>query len=50
MQKEDNGLLTVIKEYAPANIQEETDKELILEYLNTFKDVLTRNNKMTHTV
>lgn len=50
MQKEDNGLLAVLKKYAPANMQEEADKELILEYLNTFKDVLSRDNKMTHVI
>ena len=37
-----------IKKYIPYNEQEENDKELILKYIDTFEDVLTRNNKMCH--
>lgn len=35
-----------IENYIPYNEQEESDKELLLDYINTFNDVLTRNNKM----
>ena len=34
-----------IKEYKPYNKQEEKDKELILKYIDTFEDVLTRKNE-----
>ena len=37
-----------IEKYIPYNEQEENDKELMLEYINTFDDVLTRENKMCH--
>ncbi len=37
-----------IEKYIPYNEQERSDKELILEYIDTFKDVLTRKNKMCH--
>lgn len=37
-----------IERYVPFNEQEKNDKELMLEYMDTFKDVLTRNNKMCH--
>ena len=37
-----------IKNYIPYNEQEENDKELMLKYIDTFEDVLTRNNKMCH--
>ena len=37
-----------IKKYIPYNEQEENDKELMLEYLNDFDDVLTRENKIGH--
>lgn len=37
-----------IEKYIPYNEQEVSDKELILEYINTFDDVLTRENKMCH--
>ena len=37
-----------IEKYIPYNEQEASDKELILEYINTFDDVLTRENKMCH--
>ena len=32
----------------PVNEQEQVDKEMMIEYINTFKDVLTRENKMCH--
>ena len=40
--------IELIKKYKPCNEQEEKDKELMLKYINTFDDVLTRNNEMCH--
>ena len=40
--------IEIIKNHIPYNEQEEKDKELMLEYIDTFDDVLTRNNKMCH--
>ena len=40
--------IDLIKKYKPCNEQEEKDKELMLKYINTFDDVLTRNNEMCH--
>ena len=37
-----------IEKYEPFNEQEVKDKELILKYIDTFDDVLTRNNKIVH--
>lgn len=37
-----------IEKYEPYNEQEENDKEIMLESINTFDDVLTRQNKMCH--
>lgn len=37
-----------IENYMPYNEQEENDKEMMLKYINTFDDVLTRENKMCH--
>lgn len=37
-----------IENYKPYNEQEEKDKEMMLEYIKTFQDVLTRKNKMCH--
>lgn len=37
-----------IENYKPYNEQEEKDKEMIIECINTFEDVLTRENKMCH--
>lgn len=37
-----------IEEYKPYNEQEEQDKKVILKYIDTFDDVLTRNNKFGH--
>ena len=42
------GLKEQIENYIPYNEQEQVDKEMMLEYMNTFKDVLTRENKMCH--
>ncbi len=37
-----------IENYVPYNEQEKNDKEMMIEYMNTFSDVLTRENKMCH--
>lgn len=37
-----------IEKFVPYNEQEENDKEMMLEYINTFDDVLTRDNRMCH--
>lgn len=37
-----------IENYKPYNEQEEKDKETMLKYINTFADVLTRNNEFGH--
>ncbi len=37
-----------IENYKPYNEQEEKDKQTILKYMNTFDDVLTRNNEFGH--
>ena len=37
-----------IEAYTPYNAQEEKDKELILRYMDTFDDVLTRDNEFAH--
>lgn len=37
-----------IENYVPYNEQEEKDKEIMLKYINTFDDVLTRNNEFGH--
>ena len=37
-----------IENYIPYNEQEENDKEMMLKYIDTFPDVLTRENKMCH--
>ncbi len=37
-----------IENYKPFNEQEEKDKEIMLRYINTFEDVLTRGNEFGH--
>lgn len=37
-----------IEKYIPYNEQEENDKQIMLKYINTFEDVLTRNNEFGH--
>ena len=37
-----------IEKYNPYNEQEEKDKDTILKYMDTFDDVLTRNNEFGH--
>lgn len=43
-----NLLKQQLQQYTPFNAQEEKDRELILRYLDTFDDVLTRDNEMAH--
>ncbi len=38
----------IIQEYNPYNEQEKSDKETMLLYIDTFDDVLTRENKIGH--
>lgn len=42
------NLKNEIKSYIPFNEQEESDKRIILELLESEKDILTRNNKKCH--
>lgn len=37
-----------IEKYMPYNEQEEKDKKMMLKYIDTFEDVLTRNNEFGH--
>lgn len=37
-----------VENYKPYNEQEEKDKEMMIECINTFEDVLTRENKICH--
>ena len=48
MIKNKINLKKEIESYIPYNEQEENDKELMLEYIDNFRDVLTRENKMCH--
>ena len=38
----------MLEAYVPYNEQEENDKEMMLKYIDTFEDVLTRENRMCH--
>lgn len=42
------GLKEQIERFVPFKEQEQEDKAMMIEYMNTFKDVLTRENKMCH--
>lgn len=42
------NLTEQIKNYKPYNEQEEKDKQMMLKYLDTFDDCLTRNNEFGH--
>lgn len=42
------GLKEQIENFVPFNEQEQADKKMMLAYIHTFKDVLTRENKMCH--
>lgn len=37
-----------IENYLPYNCQEKKDKEIIIKYMDTFDDILTRNNEIGH--
>lgn len=37
-----------IEKYIPFNEQEENDKKIMLEYMNTFDNLLTRENEIAH--
>ena len=37
-----------IENYIPYNCEEQKDKEIMLKYMDTFEDVLTRNNDIGH--
>lgn len=41
-------LKQLLEKYVPYNEQEIKDKETMLKYIDTFSDVLTRNNDMCH--
>lgn len=41
-------LKELLEKYKPYNEQEESDKKLMLEYIENFDDVLTRKNEMCH--
>ncbi len=41
-------LKELIENYKPYNMQEEQDKKVMLKYLNTFNDCLTRENEFGH--
>lgn len=43
-----DNIIKDIKKYNPINEQEESDKKVFLKLLNTFDDVLTRNNPFGH--
>ena len=42
------NLKSEIENYKPYNEQEEKDKQTMLKYINTFDDVLTRDNEFGH--
>ena len=42
------NLKAQIENFVPFNEQEKADKEMMLKYIETFDDVLTRENKMCH--
>ena len=49
LESSDNmSLKENIESFIPYNIQEENDKKLILEYIDMFPDILTRDNKLCH--
>lgn len=41
-------LLEELKKYKPYNEQEERDKEVMIKFIDTFDDVLIRNNQVAH--
>ena len=48
IRRNEMNLKEQIENYVPYNEQEKNDKEMLIEYMNTFSDVLTRENKMCH--
>ena len=48
MQKGLEELKAKIEEYKPFNEQEEKDKNVMLDYINNFDNVLTRENRFGH--
>lgn len=48
IKRNEMNLKEQIENYVPYNEQEKNDKEMMIEYMNTFSDVLTRENKMCH--
>ena len=42
------SLRKIIEDYIPCDEQEERDKEQMLKFIDTFDDVLTRNNTIGH--
>lgn len=46
--REDMNWLEMIRKYNPYNEQEEKDKEIILQCIDIFDDILTRDNKILH--
>lgn len=40
--------IDLIKRYIPYNNQEKKDKEMILDCINRFHDILYRNNELVH--
>jgi ADP-ribose pyrophosphatase YjhB (NUDIX family) len=46
--REDMNWIDSIKNYIPSNDQEENDKKIILDSINTFNNILTRDNEIIH--
>ena len=46
--RENMDWIEIIRKYNPYNEQEEQDKEIILQCIDTFDDILTRDNKIAH--
>lgn len=44
----DMDWIEIIRKYVPYNEQEEKDKEIMLQCINKFDDILTRENKILH--
>ena len=40
--------INLIEDYKPYNEQEQKDKEIILKCIDTFEDILTRDNEIAH--
>lgn len=43
-----NDLKIKIENYEPYNEQEEKDKQIMIKYINTFDNILIRDNKFAH--